>query len=100
MVLMTLTNEKGRHWFNIAIHAVYAATHKVEHVQPVGVYSDLLPSLRKNGAQVSFFTTSHSERILTLGGRGLLQHHEIHETEEGELELKLVEDAAQIFTDI
>merc|ERR1719191_1496384 len=98
--MITLTNQKGRHWFNIAIYAVYAATHKIEHVQPVGVYSDLLPSLRKNGAQVSFFTTSHSERILILGGRGLLQYHEIYETEEGSLEVRLIEDAAVTWSDI
>merc|ERR1712217_791823 len=43
---------------------------------------------------------SHTERILVLGGRGLLQFYAIQESSSGDLALGLIEDSAQMCTDI
>jgi len=64
------------------------------------VYYDLLPALRRTGVQVSFFTTSHTDRILVLGGSGLLQFYAIREDVHGDLSLALIEDIAQMYSDI
>jgi len=100
MVLIVLSAEAGRHWLTVTIVAVYQGNHVFEHIQPVGVYADLLPSLRRTGVQISFFTTSHTDRILVMGGRGLLQFWAIREGQSGELSLALIEDIAQMYSDI
>jgi hypothetical protein len=99
-VLILLSAEAGRHWLQITIVDVYTGNHYVEHIEPVGIYADLLPSLRRTGVQVSFFTTSHTDRILVLGGRGLLQFWAICEGPQGELSLSLIEDTAHMYSDI
>jgi hypothetical protein len=66
----------------------------------VGVYSDLLPDLRRDGVQVSIFTTSNSNSILILGGPGLLQFYAIQINAQGEFSLQLIEDTAQNYPDI
>jgi hypothetical protein len=77
--LVVLSNEMGRHWFTISIVSVFQASHKIEHIQPIGVYADLLPRLRQEGAQINFFAMSHTEQILVLGGHGLLQFYAIQD---------------------
>eukprot|EP00418_Pyrodinium_bahamense_P044652 CAMPEP_0179194966 /NCGR_PEP_ID=MMETSP0796-20121207/96911_1 /TAXON_ID=73915 /ORGANISM="Pyrodinium bahamense, Strain pbaha01" /LENGTH=1418 /DNA_ID=CAMNT_0020899311 /DNA_START=105 /DNA_END=4361 /DNA_ORIENTATION=+ len=100
MVLIILSAEAGRHWLNLTIVSVYSSMHNIEHIETVGVYSDLLPSLRRTGVQISFFTTSHTDRILVLGGRGLLQFWAIQEGPGGDLSLSLIEDIAQMYSAI
>ncbi|CAK0904918.1 unnamed protein product [Prorocentrum cordatum] len=77
--LVVLSSEMGRHWFSISIVSVFQASHKIEHIQPIGVYADLMPRLRQAGAQINFFAMSHSEQILVLGGQGLLQFYAIQD---------------------
>jgi len=97
MVLILLTAEAKRHWFNLAVVSVFSVVHRVECIETLGVFSDLLPNLRKSGAQINFFTTSHTDRILVLGGRGLLQFWSIQEDAAGQLSLGLIEDMAIIY---
>jgi hypothetical protein len=77
--LVVLSSEMGRHWFSISVVSVFQASHKIDHIQPIGVYADLLPHLRQTGAQINFFAMSHSEQILVLGGQGLLQFYAIQD---------------------
>lgn len=100
MVLVILSAEAGRHWLVITIVSVYQGNHIVEHIEPVGVYADLLPTLRRTGVQISFFTTSHTDRILVLGGRGLLQFYSIQVGPDGRFSLNLIEDMAQMYANI
>jgi hypothetical protein len=100
MVLVVLSAEAGRHWFSITIVSVYQGSHFIEHIHPVGVYCDLLPSLRRTGVQVSFFTPSHTDRVLVLGGRGLLQFYAIKEDQNQDLSVSLIADIAQMYPDI
>jgi hypothetical protein len=100
MVLVVLSAEAGRHWFSITIVSVYQGSHFIEHVHPVGVYCDLLPSLRRTGVQISFFTPSHTDRVLVLGGRGLLQFYGIKEDQNQDLSVSLIADIAQMYPDI
>lgn len=95
-VLITISAEANRHWFTITVWSVYLGSSRIECAATAGVYSDLLPSLRQTGVQISFFTTSHTDRILAIGGRGLLQFWSIYDGD-GQLSLKLVEDMAQVF---
>jgi len=96
-VMITLSAEANRHWFNLTIWSFYQVFSQIECIETVGVYADLLPSLRKTGVQISFFTTSHTDRILVIGGRGLLQFWAIQESAEGRLSLSLIEDMAQSY---
>jgi hypothetical protein len=100
MVLVILSSEVGRHWLSVTVVSVYPGSHFIEHIEPVGVHYDLLPSLRKTGVEVNFFTTSHTDRILVLGGRGLLQFYEVREGPRGELSVALIDDIAQLYADI
>merc|ERR1712217_47135 len=43
---------------------------------------------------------SHTDRILVLGGRGLLQFYAIGEDTNGDLSVALIEDIAQMYSDI
>jgi len=99
-VLVILSSEVGRHWLSVTVVSVYPGSHFIEHIEPVGVHYDLLPTLRKTGVEVNFFTTSHTDRILVLGGRGLLQFYEVREGPRGELSVALIDDIAQMYTDI
>jgi len=110
--LVVLSSEFGRHWFSISIVSVFQASHKIEHIQPIGVYADLLPRLRQEGAQINFFEMSHTEQILVLGGRGLLQFYAIQddvrsppsgdatESQTRVTRVSQIADVAQMYTDI
>jgi len=115
--LVVLSSEMGRHWFSISIVSVFQASHRIEHIQPVGVYADLLPRLRQDGARINFFAMSHTEQILVLGGPGLLQFYAIQDVArptppgdgpqaaEGRAEAKAtrisqIADVAQMYADI
>mmetsp|Transcript_2124 Transcript_2124/g.4867 ORF Transcript_2124/g.4867 Transcript_2124/m.4867 type:complete len:1368 (+) Transcript_2124:37-4140(+) len=82
------------HCFQLSIFSVYHCTHHHEYTETVPVDPALLPGLRRTGAQVPFFTTSYAEKILVLGGKGMLQFYAIVEGPSGGLSLSLIENCA------
>jgi len=81
----------------LTVWSIYQVFHEIECIETVGIHTDLLPNLRKTGVQIPIFTTSHSDRILVLGGRGLLQFWSIQQNEEGRMSLRMIEDIAQVY---
>jgi hypothetical protein len=98
--MIVLSSEIGRHWFSISVVSVFQASHKIEHIQPAGVYADLLPRLKQEGAQINFFTTSYTDQILVMGGQGLLQFYAITDTAKGATQVTQISDMAQTYADI
>jgi len=96
-VIVLLTHRRGSKWLSMEVMSVYAARFHLECIQQVQI--DSCGSDRKE-AEVSFFTTSYSDRILLLGGRGLLQFWQVYETPSGQIELQLIENVASTFRDI
>jgi len=95
----------GRHWFSISVVSVFPASYKIEHIQPIGFWADLVPRLRQDGAQINFFAMSHSEQILVLGGQGLLQFYAIQDVPQSSpsgdgARVSLIADISQMYSDI
>jgi len=100
-VLVILTSEPKRDWLVLQVITVYGGNHYVESMQRVDLPADVAEQFRQpKNDQVSFLTTSFSERILSIGGQGLLQFWEVTESSTGLLVLELIEDMAQTFTDM
>jgi len=94
--LVLLVAERERHWLNIVVVSVELGClgYSIEHVQPL-----VPPSAQQDVVQVSFFTTSHTDKILVLGGCGLLQFYSVFDSK-GELAMSLIEDCAETFPEI
>jgi len=96
-VLVLLTHKRGSKWMFLEVMAVYAARFHLECIQQVQIDSS---GSERRDAEVSFLSASYSDRILLLGGRGLLQFWQILETPNGHIELQLIDCVASKFRDI
>eukprot|EP00927_Polykrikos_kofoidii_P010106 TRINITY_DN14280_c0_g1_i4.p1 TRINITY_DN14280_c0_g1~~TRINITY_DN14280_c0_g1_i4.p1 ORF type:complete len:1337 (+),score=240.95 TRINITY_DN14280_c0_g1_i4:2-4012(+) len=95
-----LCAEKNRHWLNVIVLAVYPAFagYRIAMYRAIGVESPLF--LEDQEVEVCFFTTSHTDRVFIIGGRGMLQFVGIQEEHEEPPKLVLIQDCAMAFQDI
>jgi len=92
--LVLLTHRQGSDTLYIEIGYVYSNAYYTETMKITKIVS---ASAERGSAEVTFFATSHSDRVLALGGRGLLQFWQICDTEDGRLDLRLIDDVATQF---
>lgn len=99
-VIALLCAERDRHWMQLLVISVYPALggYNIEIQQVIGL--DSPPCAAEEGVHVSFLTTSHSDRIIVVGGRCLLQFYAFKDVAGGRPQLVLIEDCAQTFQDI
>lgn len=101
-VIAVLAARRGALW--IDLFSVFQASFRLECTQRVDVER---PEYDPDAAiDVSFIVTTHSERVLVLGGRGLLKLWQISVTEEpqarggGKIFLEPLEDLTSIFVEL
>jgi len=101
-VLIILCAEAGRHWFQLRVVSMSPGGDTLELVKPIEVDEWLLPLWREAGVQVPIFTTSHTDRVLIVGGQGFLQFWAIYELpgHDSGFCVNLIEDSARTSSDI
>lgn len=98
-VLLVLTGQVGkRSSLLLRVLTFYPSGDVLESKVAVSLCPFVMLQSRASGFQVPVFTVSHTERVLVLGGHGLLQFYAIYEEEirgKAALKLALIEDTTR-----
>merc|ERR1711941_120331 len=76
------------------VEVVFPLGHNVQHTNKDGTPASPSPT-----PNITFFTSSHSGRVLAVGGCGILKFFALQQVGQ-QVALKLVEDCAETFKDI
>jgi len=98
-VLLILSSKGDQPRFFLSAIAVYPDHIHLEDCQVISPNDETLRLLHHQGAVVSFMCMSHSERVLAVGGRGLLCFFGVQEDDSGRLCLYKIANIASEYGD-
>jgi len=98
-VLLILSSKGDQPRFFLSAVAVYQDHIHLEDCHVISPNDETLKLFHQQGAEVSFMSMSHSERVLAVGGRGLLCFFGVQEVDGGRLCLYKIANIASEYGD-